>query len=263
MLKQVIHTASTVLWFKISHSFNRYDAYPEPIYGLIFSKYWLERVWTYYSPQTGKFVKSKSKVAKDSKWALLSDGHTVNWHSCGIHYHVTLSQGIPSHAAPERGDTESLENRPLIKNYEGLPTFLRRQTSWGTRGTTHDVTDFPTNDPTTHKSFVCLGSRGKGWSHNGIVGWGSNPTHVTMSCYRDCILSFSVLIPIDSINLLLQLRLLRNNQKLINTGFSISPRCLIHDYKNNGYCEKKMYNFTGAFYWEIKKIVYLMPSFES
>jgi hypothetical protein len=49
-----------------------------------------------------------------------------------MHYHVTLAQGIPSHAASERGDTESLENRSLIKNYEGLLPFLRRQTSWGT-----------------------------------------------------------------------------------------------------------------------------------
>jgi len=79
-----------------------------------------------------------------------------------MHYHVTLAQGIPSHAAPARGDRESLENRPLIKNYEGLLPFLSQTNLLGDRGTTHDVTDFPTNDPTTYKSFVCLGYRRKG-----------------------------------------------------------------------------------------------------
>jgi len=51
-----------------------------------------------------------------------------------MHYHVTLAQGIPSHAAPARGDRESLENRRLIKNYEGLLSFLSQTNLLGDMG---------------------------------------------------------------------------------------------------------------------------------
>lgn len=72
-----------------------------------------------------------------------------------MHYHVTLAQGIPSHAASERGDTESLENRSLIKNYEGLLPFLRRQTSWGIPGLRMTSQIFPrTIQPHTNTNLL-------------------------------------------------------------------------------------------------------------
>ena len=204
MLKKVVHVATTELWFEISHILGRQYAYPVPLQGLIFSKILVRTRLKILQSSNSKVheVKIKTSQRLELGSSLLSDGHLVNWHSCGMHCHVTLAQGIPSHAAPARGDREGLENRPLIKNYEGLLPFLSQTNLLGDKGTMHDVTDFPTNDPTTYKSFVCLGSRRKGWSQNGIADWGSNPIqNVTVPSYRDWIVPFSTLVAIGSVNI--------------------------------------------------------------
>jgi len=133
MLKKVVRVATTELWSEISHILSKQDVQLQPF---IFSKILVRTCMKILQFSNRKVCEVKTKTSQSLELgpSLHSDGHPVNWHSCGMHYHVTLAHGIPSHAAPARGDRESLENRRLIKNYEGLLSFLSQTNLLGDMG---------------------------------------------------------------------------------------------------------------------------------